>query len=152
MKIIITLVLAALIFTSCKKEIAKTEKKQEIEHISNTALKAKEDKSLTALLIRTNTIDFKTKIEGKNVQLIDVRTPQEYKDGHIPKAKNIDIYNDDFMQKASVLDKFKPVYIYCHSGVRSMEAAKKLKNVGFKVYNLNDGIKGWEKEGNSIEK
>ncbi len=110
-----------------------------------------QNNSLTPAIIRTNTSDFKANINGKTVQLIDVRTPKEYKDSHIPNAKNINIYDNDFVQQASVLDKSKPVYVYCRSGVRSMKAASKLKNAGYKVYNLNGGIKGWEKAGNKTE-
>lgn len=129
----------------------KTEK-EVIKHVEKVvAENASQIKPLKPAIIRTNTPDFKSKIEGKNVQLVDVRTPKEYKNGHIPKAKNINIYDDDFVQQAAVLDKSEPVYVYCRSGVRSMKAANKLKNAGYKVYNLNDGIKGWKKEGNNIE-
>jgi rhodanese-related sulfurtransferase len=108
--------------------------------------------NLTPAIIRVGNTEFKSHIDGENVQLIDVRTPREFSDAHIPKAKNINIYDDDFVQQASILDKSKPVYVYCRSGVRSMKAAKKLKTAGYKVYNLNDGIKGWQKAGNQTEK
>jgi rhodanese-related sulfurtransferase len=107
--------------------------------------------NLTPVIIRVGNDEFKAQINGKNVQLIDVRTPDEFNDTHIPKAKNINIYDANFVQQASVLDNSKPVYVYCRSGVRSMKAAKKLKNAGYKVYNLNDGIKGWQKAGNQVE-
>jgi rhodanese-related sulfurtransferase len=139
-----------------EKEVVTKETVKEVKEIVVKAVvetsRPIQKKPLTPELIRSNTPDFKAKIDGKNVQLIDVRTPKEFKDGHIPKAKNINIYDADFMKQTNVLDKSKPVYVYCRSGVRSMKAAKKLKNAGYKVYNLNDGIKGWQREGHKIEK
>ena len=83
-----------------------------------------------------------------NVQLIDVRTPEEYTEGFINNAKNINFFYDDFLSQMSVLDTDKPVYLYCKSGGRSGKAAIQLKEAGFaKVYDLEGGITAWiEKE------
>jgi rhodanese-related sulfurtransferase len=83
-----------------------------------------------------------------NVQLIDVRTPEEYAEGFINNAKNINFFDDDFLSQMSVLDTDKPVYLYCKSGGRSGKAAIQLKEAGFtKVYDLEGGITAWiEKE------
>ena len=83
-----------------------------------------------------------------NVQLIDVRTPEEYAEGFIKNAKNINFYDDDFLSQMSSLDKNKPVYVYCKSGGRSGKSATQLKEAGFtKVYDLEGGITAWiEKE------
>ena len=83
-----------------------------------------------------------------NVQLIDVRTPEEYAGGFIKNAKNINFYDDNFLSEMSSLDKNKPVYVYCKSGGRSGKAATQLKESGFtKVYDLEGGITSWiEKE------
>ena len=130
-----------------EKNEVKNEVKKEIKEVVETV-----QQKLTPEIVKVNTATFKSKIDGKNVQLIDVRTPKEYKNGHISKAKNINIFDNDFLQQATSLNKTKPVYVYCRSGVRSMKAANKLKGAGFKVYNLNGGIKGWQKDGNKIEK
>ncbi len=91
-----------------------------------------------------NPIDFKVHIKSKKVQLIDVRTPLEYNSGHIKDAKNIDLYSDDFNTEFDKLDKSKPVYVYCRSGVRSNQAANKLIAMGFiKVYDLKGGYLKW---------
>lgn len=84
---------------------------------------------------------FKDSITTKNVQLIDVRTPDEYNSGHIEDAKNIDFYSANFTAEFNKLDKEKPVYIYCKSGNRSHQSANKLVEMGFKhIYDLRGGI------------
>ncbi len=82
-----------------------------------------------------------------NIQLIDVRTPKEYKGGHLKNAVNINFYDNNFLEEMSKLDKSKELYIYCHSGNRSGKAAKKLGKMGFtKVYDLEGGIIHWNKK------
>lgn len=141
--------------TKAIEEVKKVEnvvkKNTEVEVVKKEVTQALKTK-LTPEIIKVNTADFKSKIDGKNVQLIDVRTPNEYKDGHISKSKNININDSNFLTQTGSLDKSKPVYVYCRSGVRSMKAANKLKTAGFQVYNLNGGIKGWKSSGNNIEK
>lgn len=80
-----------------------------------------------------------------SLQLVDVRTPEEYAVSHLKNAQNICVTDDDFRDKVVSLDKYKPVYVYCRSGGRSAKAAKILKEMGFtKVYDLQGGITNWE--------
>lgn len=84
---------------------------------------------------------------GKDIQLLDVRTPEEYSAGHIEGAKNIDWFNDGFIKMAvKSLDKAKPVAVYCRSGKRSAEAAQALAKQGYTVTNLEGGILAWEND------
>lgn len=93
--------------------------------------------------------EFKQGTELNEIQLIDVRTPKEYKEGHIGNAENIDFLANDFTEKIKTLDKSKPVYIYCKSGNRSGKATKALYDAGFNtIYDLEGGILAWEKENN----
>jgi len=86
----------------------------------------------------------------ENPQLMDVRTPEEYIEEHIPNATNINWNGADFVSKAEKLDKSKPVFVYCKSGGRSAQAASKLSSLGFKeVYNLEGGMMKWNASGNS---
>jgi rhodanese-related sulfurtransferase len=81
------------------------------------------------------------------IQLIDVRTPAEFKQGHIEGALNIDVSSAGFGKNIGQLDKDKPVYIYCRSGQRSNTAAKKMEQAGFNtIYDLKDGINSWDNE------
>lgn len=85
---------------------------------------------------------------GTSIQLLDVRTPQEFRQEHIAGATNINVQSDDFASKATVvLSKDKPVYVYCRSGKRSLDAAGVLAKYGFRVINLDGGILGWMSEG-----
>lgn len=85
--------------------------------------------------------EYKAQVENKKVQLIDVRTPNEFNSGHIKGAKNIDFYSGKFNVEFSKLDKSKAVYIYCRSGSRSREASHKLVAMGFtEIYDLKGGI------------
>ncbi|WP_338733512.1 rhodanese-like domain-containing protein [Mangrovimonas cancribranchiae] len=99
--------------------------------------KSQDSKSVVGL----SSEEFKAQIEHKKVQLIDVRTPREFKSGCIKKAKNIDFFSGAFNKECLKLDKGKPVYVYCRSGNRSRKAANKLAKMGFtKIYDLNGGI------------
>ena len=90
---------------------------------------------------------FKDSVIGKEVQLIDVRTPAEYEAGYIDDAKNIDFFAANFQDEFNKLNKEEPVYIYCKSGNRSGQSAAKLKDMGFKeIYDLQGGILNYNKE------
>lgn len=81
-----------------------------------------------------------------NANIIDVRTPDEYKISHIPNAKNIDFYNPhNFMQEINKLNKNQSYYIYCRSGIRSSNSCALMKELGFKkTFNLVGGIVEWD--------
>lgn len=97
--------------------------------------------------------DFKKQVELQGVQLIDVRTPQEFQSGHIQGSVNLDWYDAAFKSKVSALDKGKPVYVYCAVGGRSGQAKSMLEGLGFtKVYNLAGGIDAWKKTNLPLEK
>ncbi len=97
--------------------------------------------------------EFAKFITNDNVQLVDVRTPEEYAEGHLKGAENINVFDSDFVEQAlKSLDKSKPVAVYCRSGKRSAEAAIKLSENGFKVTNLEGGILAWKAEHQPIEK
>lgn len=81
-------------------------------------------------------------------QLIDVRTPEEFNAGHILDAKNINWLGDDFVTNTEKLDKSQPIFVYCKSGGRSVKAAAKLAELGFKnIYNLDGGMMKWDATG-----
>lgn len=85
-------------------------------------------------------------ITDNNVVLLDVRTEKEFNEGHIQNALNIDIKQDDFVEKAkATLPTEKTVAVYCRNGVRSALAANKLSAEGYKVVNLEGGFLAWEK-------
>lgn len=82
----------------------------------------------------------------ESAQLIDIRTPEEYNEGYIKNAVNINFFDDDFMEQMSKLNKDEALYIYCRSGGRSGSASDKLEEAGFtRVYDLGVGMRGWRK-------
>ena len=83
-----------------------------------------------------------------NVIILDVRTEDEFGEGNIPNAINIDIHKGQgFIYKLEELDKSKTYYVYCRSGARSGQACKIMNELGFeKAYNLVGGILGWQGE------
>lgn len=90
---------------------------------------------------------FAELIADTSVIVLDVRTIDEYSDGHIERAINIDVKKDDFLQKAqATIPTDKTVAVYCRSGRRSASACGKLSSVGYKCVNLKGGILAWMDE------
>ena len=97
--------------------------------------------------------EFEKLIENDDVQRLDVRTVAEYSEGHIPGSININIFDDKFSAAADeILDKSRPVAVYCKSGRRGRNAARLLVKKGYTVYNLDKGILNWIDLGKDIEK
>jgi len=99
------------------------------------------------------TDEFQKKLNTSDeAQLIDVRTPGEYSQGHLEKAENIDYKNPAFKDQVEKLDKNKPVFVYCLSGGRSAAAAKVLHEKGFaNVYEMQGGYMKWTSSGKLID-
>jgi len=125
--IIFTLLLVSIIFGACKETPSDiTSIKGEIELISPQQV-------------------YNAIYKDRSIQLIDVRTPEEFKGNHLKGAQNICVTSDDFKEKVKMLDKNKPVYVYCNRGGQSAQAAIALKELGFtKIYDMEGGILLWE--------
>lgn len=108
------------------------------------------NKSKSIQLITATEMKEIFKIEG--IQLVDVRTPNEYKEGHLPKAINIDFLDKNFESNIQQLDKTRPVIVYCQRGSRSAKCASRLVANGFlKIYNLGRGFQEWKSSGFQLE-
>lgn len=80
--------------------------------------------------------------QTKDAVLLDVRTPGEYREGHIPGSKNLDV--SSIRSADSVIrDKQTPLFVYCYSGSRSAQATSALKAMGYTNVNNIGGISGW---------
>ncbi len=66
-----------------------------------------------------------------NIHLIDARTPEEFAQGHVSGATNIDVTSGDFVKRVQQLDKNRAYGVYCQSGRRSSTAAEYMKALGF---------------------
>jgi rhodanese-related sulfurtransferase len=88
-----------------------------------------------------------------NAVVLDVRTKEEYQKGHIPGSVLLDFNSEDFQQKLAKLDKNKTYLVHCAGGGRSARACKKMETLDFsKVFNLEGGMRAWEKAGKPVEK
>ena len=97
--------------------------------------------------------EFQSRFESGDsgaYQFVDVREEAEYAEGHIPGAINIPL--TEFMARVDELSEDEPVVLVCNTGVRSAQAALFMVSMGYdEIYNLEDGTKGWIKQGLAIE-
>ena len=90
---------------------------------------------------------FAELITDSTVIVLDVRTADEFRDGHIEGAVNIDVKESDFLEKAkAMLPSGKTIAVYCRSGRRSANACNQLSAEGYKTVNLKGGIIAWTEE------
>lgn len=86
--------------------------------------------------------------KGDDLVIIDVSTPQEYKDLHLDGAINVNLFSRFFKTRLGVMDKSRTYVIYCKMGGRSKIAKKLMQRLGFrKVYNIVGGTLLWKEEG-----
>ena len=99
--------------------------------------------------VKLSPTEFNKKINLlESLSIIDVRTPEEFKAGHLSGSKNINWNDTGFTSQILKLDKATPIFVYCLSGGRSAEAAAKLKSLKFKeIYELEGGIMKWRAAG-----
>jgi rhodanese-related sulfurtransferase len=81
--------------------------------------------------------------------LVDVRTVDEFAEGHVPGAVNIPM--DQLSKRAGELDKSQDVYLICRSGGRSARAAGQLAELGFSPVNVEGGTLAWIEAGHAVE-
>ena len=92
--------------------------------------------------------EFENQAFEANTCVVDVRTAQEYAEGHLYRAVNIDWQKDGFMDEIKDnFDKNQRLAIYCRSGKRSAAAAAALADAGYKVINLKEGYTSWSNAG-----
>jgi rhodanese-related sulfurtransferase len=86
--------------------------------------------------------------EEKDILLLDVRTPEEFAEGHLVGAKNLDFNGSNFMQQLQQLDPNRKYMLYCAVGGRSGKSLKIMEEMGFKeVYNVSEGFKDLREQG-----
>jgi rhodanese-related sulfurtransferase len=108
-------------------------------------------KTQQGVVIQLSPKEFNEK--SQNQTIIDIRTPQEFAQGHIEGAVNINYFDRSFLEQVSKFEKNKTIFIYCRSGNRTSSASKKMLNEGFnEVVDLQGGIINWVKNKNKIIK
>lgn len=100
---------------------------------------------------RVGVAQFASLIAEPGVKIIDVRTPQEYDDGHIPGAVNIPVQQSDYADRVAQLDPAGTYAVYCRSSNRSKGAVAEMRNAGLlNVYELTGGTVAWTAEGQPL--
>lgn len=88
-----------------------------------------------------------------NYIIVDVRTPKEYRNGHMKHALNVSYFGTIFTDSIKKIDRSKTIYMYCQTQHRSPLASKKMKKLGFvKIIDLSGGFMKWENNQMPIEK
>jgi len=86
-------------------------------------------------------------------RILDVRTPDEFRQGHLADAVNIDFYAPDFKERLQKLDRERPYVVYCKKGMRGAKAMEILKQAGFsRVYNISGGYDTWCARGLPVQR
>lgn len=99
------------------------------------------------------TIEQAEKSLAEGAQLLDVRTKEEWDEGHLKGATLVTVTEEGFLEKAKAkLDPKKPVVVYCRSGGRSAKATEQLRAAGFTVQDLAGGITAWKAAGKPVVK
>ena len=96
---------------------------------------------------------IKENLDNPDFLIIDVRTPSEYKNGHLKGAVNINLISETIKEDLSKLDSRKIYLIYCRSGYRSSLAVSMMQKLEFAfIYHMANGIIEWNAEGLPVEK
>lgn len=100
---------------------------------------------------RVGVAQFASVITRPGIQIIDVRTPEEFASGHIAGAVNIPVQAADFTAQIGALDPVGQYAVYCRSGNRSQPAVEAMAAAGItNIYELESGTKGWAAEGQPL--
>lgn len=105
-----------------------------------------------AAVQRLDPSEFRAAAEQQQGLYLDVRTDDEVARGQIPGASHVDVHDPGFEQKVKLLDRKRPVFVYCAAGSRSRDAADRLAQLGFEhVYDLAGGMNAWKGAGLPVE-
>ena len=101
--------------------------------------------------VRVGVAEFADVIAAPGVTIIDVRTPEEFAEGHIDGAINIPVEYPDYMEQVSQLDPSGTYAVYCRSGNRSQPAVAGMVSAGITgIFELESGTVGWASEGQPL--
>ena len=127
---ILSISLACLVSSACSNSEDSSVANQEFQFTNMKAVEA-------AKILKDN----------PKAVVLDIRTPSEFNEGHIPNAVNIDYKADSFDIELGKLDRDTTYVMHCRSGRRSANSFEIFKKLGFKnIIHMDDGILGWEEE------
>lgn len=95
--------------------------------------------------------EFSEVIKDISIVVLDVRTPEEFAEGHLQGAINIDFQSGNFEKEIAALDRTATYAVYCRSGNRSGQAVKVMSDSGFtKLYDMDGGLVDWVNAGGQL--
>lgn len=105
------------------------------------------------ILVSIHAKDFAAVLKEKpNMPILDLRTPEEYKRGHVWRSNNMNMLDKDFDRNLSSLSRTQEYAVYCQFGDKSFEVAEKMKRLGFKrIYHLQKGLMNWGESGQALQ-
>lgn len=102
-------------------------------------------------VVRMTAADFEQASAGPDVVVLDVRTPEEFADGHLPGAVNLDVSDPGFAAALDELDRQATYAVYCRTGSRSLAATESMREAGFTdVFDLVGGVEAWRDHGGRL--
>ena len=136
--------LSILVISSCASTATETQNKTETQsEVSSPEANIAKDISIE---------EYKGMISDNSI-ILDVRTPEEFAQGHLEGAVNINFFDENFIDQVSALNKSKALLIHCAAGGRSAKAMNSLKGKGFtKLYNMLGGYNAWISAGYPVVK
>lgn len=110
-------------------------------------------KAETAAAKTVSLDEFDSMSDGNDVVVLDVRTPEEFRAGHVAGARNLNVRDPAFAEQAGALDKDKAYLVYCRSGRRSTAATERMRAMGFtKLFNFTGSMNEWNAAKKPVEK
>jgi rhodanese-related sulfurtransferase len=92
-------------------------------------------------------------IDGEGCRVIDVRTPEEFGQGHLENAVNIDFFAPNFRERLDTLERDRTYVVYCKKGARGAKAMDLMRQAGFsRVYNVSGGYENWSSRGLPVQR
>ena len=89
---------------------------------------------------------------NRQFMILDIRTPGEYRGGHIPNSVLLDYHSPGFRDSLAALDRDRAYFVYCRSGNRTGRAVDMMKELGFtRIYELRGGIRAWLSSGLTLQ-
>ena len=137
-KTTVSIALLSCLFSVGTGKLANAQSGRETATVSSRPLREDVDAQQAASVLQTQ----------KNTVVLDVRTPDEYKNGHLKDAVNINLYDPNFRSKLAKLDKSKTYVVHCAAGLgngRSRKATALMDSLGFeRIKHLNGGFNAWQ--------
>lgn len=119
----------------------------------SVSLAVADDKGSSTEPLNVSPDEAEKVIHDASPVVIDIRTKDEFDEGHLPGALNVDFLSPEFKKTLQTLDKSKTYLVYCQSGGRSGRSMKAFRDGGFaKVYHMNAGFSAWQAAGKPVSR